>query len=1251
MKASRFALAALFISVVASAGCELIASVDRSQIPTASGGGGGGASTTSSTGGGGAAPQCTDPSTCPAPANECVAATCDGGTCGTQPVSKGTKAKQVKGNCEKEQCDGKGNVEKVADDTDLPNDGKECTDDVCDNGSPANPPKAAGAACGTGGKLVCDGAGKCVSCTKASDCGVDDGCKTFTCDAGTCNQHNEDSGTVATSGQTTGDCKVVQCDGNGGTMSVADPSDLPVDGNECTDDLCAGDTPSNPPVTTGTACASGTKRCDMNGICAECFAPSDCPGTDTECQARTCVAGACGTMNQPLGTALAIQTPGDCQKNVCDGNGGTTVQADDTDLPDDFDLCTDDVCTAGAPTNPDKSAGTVCGTGLTCDAVGDCTGCALATDCPGTDDECKTRTCTTGVCGFTFTAAGTATTTQTAGDCKQNQCDGAGHIEVAALDTDVPADDGNACTSETCSAGAPKHPAKIAGTTCATGVCDGSGSCVACNVATDCPGSDTDCTVRSCTSHVCGTSPRAAGFVTQNQTAGDCRQNQCDGSGNIVSVPANSDVPADDGNACTGEVCNNGVPSHPTKSDGTTCDDGNACTQMDACQAGVCTGFNPISCSAMDQCHTAGTCNPGTGTCTNPAKMDGAACNDGNSCTLTDSCQAGTCVGGSPVVCTASDQCHVAGTCDTQTGTCSNPAATDGTTCNDGNACTQGDTCQAGSCVAGAPITCTPSDQCHVAGTCDSSTGLCTNPAASDGTTCNDGNACTTGEVCTSGVCGGGGPTTCLPLDECHVAGTCDSGTGVCSNPNATDGTSCSGGTGTCQSGICAVPPSVVSTTPGDGTAGLNPFTTISVTFSTAMNPATLTTKTTLDSGACSGAIQLSSDNFVTCIPLAAPVMSGGNVTATMTPGLALAFGEIFEIRVTTAATAAGGAPLVAAFTTSSGFTTRESEAIVISQVYGGSGSTGPAFHNDFIELHNRGTVAVNLTGWSLQYASATSANWSGKSALSGTIPAGGYFLVQEATGMAGPALPTPDLVPTSTFDMAGGSGKVALVLTTATLPSGCPATGAVIDLLGYGSGAQMCAEGTASAGGSAANGMSRAGAGCTDTNSNSADFTAGAAAPRNSGTATAACGNEPPVVNETGDGPELDYCALVSPAAINVAAGSSSGNVLCEIYEAGVTDTTSGDTGQFIVELGYGPLNADPESQAGWTWVAAPFLQDSGNNDQYQAAFTTPVAGSYAYTCRVTRSAAFTYCDIAGAGSNVGLQFDVTRLGAMTTN
>src|SRR4051812_11413631 len=82
---------------------------------------------------------------------------------------------------------------------------------------------------------------------------------------------------------------------------------------------------------------------------------------------------------------------------------------------------------------------------------------------------------------------------------------------------------------------------------------------------------------------------------------------------------------------------------------------------------------------------------------------------------------------------------------------------------------------------------------------------------------------------------------------------------------------------------------------------------------------------------------------------------------------------------------------------------------IVISQLYGGGGNSGGQFTHDFVELFNRSASAVSVAGWSVQYASSTGNSWAAAS-LSGTIPAGGYYLVQLAAGTAtAAALPTPD--------------------------------------------------------------------------------------------------------------------------------------------------------------------------------------------------------------------------------------------------
>jgi hypothetical protein len=244
-----------------------------------------------------------------------------------------------------------------------------------------------------------------------------------------------------------------------------------------------------------------------------------------------------------------------------------------------------------------------------------------------------------------------------------------------------------------------------------------------------------------------------------------------------------------------------GVPN------GTACDDGQPCTQTDTCQNGACVGSNPVICTASDQCHVAGTCNPATGACSNPSIADGTACVDGDACTQTDSCQAGVCTGGNPVTCVPLDQCHTAGTCNPATGICTNPML-DGPSCNDGNACTQTDVCQVGVCVGTNPVVCTASDQCHVAGTCDSLTGLCSNPAAADGTTCSDGSLCTQTDTCQAGTCVGGNPVVCLAQDQCHSA-ACNPSTGACSSPAKANGTSCNDGSRctrseTCQAGVCS---------------------------------------------------------------------------------------------------------------------------------------------------------------------------------------------------------------------------------------------------------------------------------------------------------------------------------------------------------------------------------------------------------------------------------------------------------------
>jgi predicted extracellular nuclease len=171
---------------------------------------------------------------------------------------------------------------------------------------------------------------------------------------------------------------------------------------------------------------------------------------------------------------------------------------------------------------------------------------------------------------------------------------------------------------------------------------------------------------------------------------------------------------------------------------------------------------------------------------------------------------------------------------------------------------------------------------------------------------------------------------------------------------------------------------------------------------------------------------------------------------------------------------------------------------IVISQVYGGGGNTGAPYTNDFVELYNRGTSPVSVSGWTVQYASASGSTWS-KTALSGTISPGRYYLVQEAAGAgAGAALPAPDA--TGTIALSATSAKVALVITTTALTcaTGCDRAAGVKDFVGYGSSAsssETAPTGTLSNTTAAV----RANGGATDTDNNSADFAVAAPTPRNS--------------------------------------------------------------------------------------------------------------------------------------------------------
>ena len=153
-------------------------------------------------------------------------------------------------------------------------------------------------------------------------------------------------------------------------------------------------------------------------------------------------------------------------------------------------------------------------------------------------------------------------------------------------------------------------------------------------------------------------------------------------------------------------------------------------------------------------------------------------------------------------------------------------------------------------------------------------------------------------------------------------------------------------------------------------------------------------------------------------------------------------------------------------------------------------------FTNDFIELYNKGTTAVDLSTWSVQYASATGSTWTNRTNLTGTIQPQAYYLIQEGAG-ATPSTPLPTPDATGTIAMGGAAGKVALVKNQANLACGmdCDNATDVADFVGYGTANDFAGSGPAPAPSNTTSDQRNATA--SNTGNNAADFTAGAPTPK----------------------------------------------------------------------------------------------------------------------------------------------------------
>lgn len=297
---------------------------------------------------------------------------------------------------------------------------------------------------------------------------------------------------------------------------------------------------------------------------------------------------------------------------------------------------------------------------------------------------------------------------------------------------------------------------------------------------------------------------------------------------------------------------------------------------------------------------------------------------------------------------------------------------------------------------------------------------------------------------------------------------------------------------------------------------------------------------------------------------------------------------------------------------------------VVISQVYGGGGNANAPINRDYIELFNRGAAAVDISGWSVQYASSAGTSWTNKTVLGSVVlQPGQYFLIGEASGAVGSAPATPDA--SGAINMSATAGKVALVSNGTTIgvlanPAGAPG---VVDVVSFGGATPT--EGAPTAVLSNTTAALRNSGGCADTDSNNADFTVGAPAPRNSATPIAACGGGTPVA--------APIVISTCPASISFTPGTPASAGLVAGDQDSIVNSVSITAG---ARAGISLTSFVPASAAGGNAsvnLAADASLPSGN---YTVGVTFGNNDSQAATCTVTFKSAgnHTIPQIQGSGA-----------------
>ena len=342
-----------------------------------------------------------------------------------------------------------------------------------------------------------------------------------------------------------------------------------------------------------------------------------------------------------------------------------------------------------------------------------------------------------------------------------------------------------------------------------------------CQVVDDING--TPCNPNDCMPDATCLAGECSGTVTDCDDDDPCTEDDCQPIGGCIH-PDNA-APCDDGDACTaGDVCDAGackgepiacqgsqppclvascakdkgcVVEHAELAKGATvtCNDDFSCTTTDHCEGGDCIGV-PLVCKDDGNPCTLEGCVPSEGKCasTPPPPTPTWVCSDNNPCTIEDICQGTQCLG-KKKDCSDGNACTVDG-CDPNIG-CTYVKAQKGVICDDLKQCTDLGSCDGDGGCLGNNKNCDDGNLCTV-DACKEDKG-CTHDAPQGSLGCSDGDPCTDGDSCVNLVCKGA-ISKCDDGDPCTTDGCGGAG---CTHTVVSNGTSCGGGQ--CWGGGCVV--------------------------------------------------------------------------------------------------------------------------------------------------------------------------------------------------------------------------------------------------------------------------------------------------------------------------------------------------------------------------------------------------------------------------------------------------------------